>query len=227
MSSPQLLAYYLNIGLLTLRESMEYHATVLGLLQTPVDNDRSSASISISNPNDNELLQEAISAAMIRLETIVRIYYLRHSYESCNTYLTFFLSNVGFAALERLRSSEIDHERFKHLMSTLILCIKGLYDQGHHVHVASAVYRLLRNRLLPQDLRFLQGYIHWNITEDDDPLIISHVQSEWPIPIVGREKDPEAAKLENLARQLNEMSVDTSRKTNEENESETRYEVMK
>ncbi|KAK4081289.1 uncharacterized protein Triagg1_2821 [Trichoderma aggressivum f. europaeum] len=205
-----------------LRLHMEYHATILTLLQTPVNNDRSFASIIMSNENDDELLQEAISAAMIRLETIVRIYYLRHSYESCNTYLTFFLSNVGFAALERLRSSEVDHERFKHMMSTLIPCIKGLYDQGQHVHVASAVYRLLRNRLLPQDLRFLQGYIHWNITEDDDPLIISHVQSEWPIPIVGREKDPEAAKLENLARRLNEMSVDSSRETSEENELETR-----
>ncbi|KAL6697014.1 hypothetical protein J3F84DRAFT_371912 [Trichoderma pleuroticola] len=205
-----------------LRLHMEYHATMLTLLQTPVNNDRYSASISTYNANDDELLQEAISAAMIRLETIVRIYYLRHSYESCNTYLTFFFSNVGFAALERLRASTVDHELFKHLMSTLILCIKGLYDLGKHVHVASAVYRLLRNRLLPQDLRFLQGYIHWNITEDDDPLIISHVQSEWPIPIVGREKDPEAAKLENLARRLNEMSADSSRETSEENEFETR-----
>ncbi|KAL6828048.1 hypothetical protein V8C40DRAFT_243377 [Trichoderma camerunense] len=204
-----------------LRLHMEYHATIMTLLQTPVNNDIPSAYIPISNTNENELLQGAISAAMIRLETIVRIYYLRHSYESCNTYLTFFFSNVGFAALERLRSSEIDHERFKHLMSTLILCIKGLYDQGQHVHVASAVYRLLRNRLLPQDMRFLQGYIHWNITEDDDPLIISHVQSEWPIPITDRERDPEAAKLENLARRLNEMSVNSSRETSEENESET------
>lgn len=200
---------------------MEYHATVLTLLQTPVNDDRSYASISIPNAN-NELLQEAITAAMIRLETIIRIYYLRHSYESCNTYLTFFFSNIGFAALERLRSSEVDHESFKHLMSTLILCIKGLYDLGQHVHVASAVYRLLRNRLLPQDLRFLQGYIHWNITEDDDPLIISHVQSEWPLPIVDRERDPEAAKLENLARRFNEMSVDSSRETSEEKEFETR-----
>lgn len=201
---------------------MEYHATILTLLQTPVSNDRSSAIISISNANDNELLQAAISAAMVRLETIVRIYYLRHSYEFCNTYLTFFFSNVGFAALEGLRAPAVDHERFKHLMSTLILCIKGLYDQGQHVHVASAVYRLLRNCLSPQDLRLLQGYIHWNITEDDDPLIISHVQSEWPLPIVGREKDPEAAKLENLARRFNEMSVDSSRETSEEKESGTK-----
>ncbi|KAL7907447.1 hypothetical protein GGI35DRAFT_456337 [Trichoderma velutinum] len=210
-----------------LRLHMEYHATLMTLLQTPVNSDRSSASISIPNANDNELLQEAISTARVRLETIVRIYYLRHSYEFCNTYLTFFFSNVGFAALEGLRASTVDHERFKHLMSTLILCIKGLYDQGQHVHVASAVYRLLRNRLSPQDLRFLQGYIHWDITEDDSPLIISHVQSEWPLPISDREKDPEAAKLENLARRLNEMSVNSSRETSEQKESETRGKVIK
>ncbi|KAL7930684.1 hypothetical protein V8C35DRAFT_311950 [Trichoderma chlorosporum] len=195
-----------------LKLHMEYHAAFLALLRTPVRNNESSISSGSYNKYEKESLQEDVSIAMIQLETIFRIYYLRHSFEFCDTYLTFFLSTIGFAALAELRSSTSYHDRFDHLMSTIVLCVKGLYDQGQHVHVASTVYRLLRGRLSSQDLSFLQRYVHWNLTDDNELLITQHIQSQWPLPIAERERDPEAATLENLAKQYNEMSMSREKK---------------
>lgn len=198
---------------------MEYQLAVFSLLQTPVASDGSFSSTGINKTADRkEPLQEAISTALVRLETIARLYYLRHSYESCDTFLAFFLSNLGLSALEGLKFSTSDDERFKHLRSTIVLCVKGLYDQGQYVHVASAVYRLLRGRLSPQELKLVQRYVHWNLTDDDEPLITEHIQSQWSLSIVGQEKDPEAVTLENLVQRYNQMSVKSSKEMSQEDE---------
>ncbi|KAL7952129.1 hypothetical protein V8C42DRAFT_306225 [Trichoderma barbatum] len=203
-----------------LKLHMEYHATIVALLQTPVDDDRFSSEAEMNEVTDSqEPLQEVILHAMVRLETIARIYYLRHSFQFCDTYLGFFLSTLGLSAVGRLKSTTLEHERFKHLMSTIVLCIKGLYDQGQHVHVASAVYRLLRGRLSLAELKLVQAYVNWNIMDDNGLLITQHIQSQWPLPIISKQKDTEATTLENLARQYNEMSVSSSRETSEEDQS--------
>ncbi|OAQ76307.1 C6 transcription factor [Purpureocillium lilacinum] len=146
--------------------------------------------------------------ALRRLETVARLYFVRHSFEFCDAFLLLFLSTLGMAALESLREAEGDAAILRDVRSTLILSIKGLRDQGQHIHMAAATYRLLRSRLSPEDLSAVRGHAQWNPVDENEPLVAQHIQSEWPLAILGRDGDPEASSLEALASKYDRLSLE-------------------
>ena len=183
---------------------MEYHALVFALSHGQLGPDLPSAPA----PDGAEsIVPEATSVAIARLETVARLYYMRHSFEHCDSFLTFFLSTLGLARLAGLEASAKNSEQLRSMRSTVILCIKGLYDQGQHVHIAAAVYRLLRGRLSACDLEAVESHVQWEPADEEEPLIAQHVQSQWPLTIIGLDQDPEASTLDNLARQYDRMSL--------------------
>lgn len=190
--------------------SMEYQALAFAVTQirtaehlpspvSPASSDEKGAA---------ETWQGGGLGALRRLETVARLYFVRHSFEFCDAFLLLFLSTLGMLALESLRDLAEDAETLRDVRSTLILSVKGLRDQGQHIHIAAATYRLLLSRLSPEDLSVVQGHAPWNPVDENEPLVAQHIQSQWPLAILGRDCDPEASSLEALASKFHQVSLD-------------------
>ena len=50
--------------------------------------------------------QEAVSLAAIQLESLLRIYYIRHAFEAMGCYMLHFLHTMGFMAIKDLKGSK-------------------------------------------------------------------------------------------------------------------------
>lgn len=104
-------------------------------------------------------------------ETILRIHYLRHSFEYGNMMLTRFLAMLAVLALNKLypaaesqntlKSSELDvgDTDSKEARATLFIAQKGLSDQGRGYYLPKALLRDVLDHMTPSDARILQTYI--------------------------------------------------------------------
>ncbi|KAI0180537.1 hypothetical protein GGR52DRAFT_531750 [Hypoxylon sp. FL1284] len=141
-----------------LKIHLEYYGVMIGLMRLPVE----------SAANLAATWQGIIQYAEIRLETLLRLYYLRHSFECYDPLLMHWLVFLGDVVLKKLdnpsgspttSSATTTPLDLESLRSTLILCAKGLYDQSRNYHIAFIVYRLLRDRMKANDLDLLRTHI--------------------------------------------------------------------
>ncbi|KAI1102600.1 hypothetical protein F4804DRAFT_334096 [Jackrogersella minutella] len=164
--------------------------------------------------------QNIITHAEVRLETLLRLYYLRHSFESYDPLLMHWLLFLGDSILFKLDSAgsrggaavAVNPES---LRSTLILCAKGLYDQSRNFHIAVLLYRLLRDRMKSHDLDLLRTTVFASDSgaagEDDQPLMTQYIQAQWLAPIVttsGDGNDDSKRTLDYLLREYEKLSLD-------------------
>ncbi|UNI23335.1 hypothetical protein JDV02_009163 [Purpureocillium takamizusanense] len=189
---------------------MEYQALVFALTQIRTVEGIPSP-VSPAPTGEEDVAKTAPGSglsALGRLETVARLYFIRHSFEFCDAFLLLFLSTLGMAALERLHGSAGNPDMLKSARSTLVLSIKGLRDQGQHIHMAAATYRLLCDRLSPDEMSVVRGHAQWNPVDENKPLVAHHIQSEWPLAILGRDGDPEVSSLEALASKYDRLSLE-------------------
>ncbi|KAI0902092.1 hypothetical protein F4806DRAFT_490565 [Annulohypoxylon nitens] len=177
--------------------------------------------------------QNVITHSEVRLETLLRLYYLRHSFESYDPLLMHWLMFLGDSILLKLDTPQAAiplppyHPRPnpESLRSTLILCAKGLYDQSRNFHIAVLLYRLLRDRMKANDLDLLRTHIFSSSpsnsgsadsgnasADDDEPLMTHYVQAQWLAPIVtppdNDGDDSSKRTLDYLLREYEKLSID-------------------
>lgn len=181
--------------------SMEYYGQLIALFKPLTD----------LEPGEERFRMEMLSYAKLELETLVRLYYLRHSFEYYDPFMMHFLLLIGYATLEEL-TADADSEPVTRnsLRSILILCAKGLHDQGRNYYTAQVVFRLIRDKFQPEDREFLKRFTQSDDAEDEKPLMALNIQSSWPIPFINVNQDPSLSMLENLVRDYNKMSLDSN-----------------
>lgn len=160
--------------------------------------------------NNNTQHSKAVAYALRCLETVLRLYYLRHSFEHGDTYLTYFLSILANTTIENMNRDSVspdDMETLKILRATLLLAVKGLYDQGQHVYVSSAMCRLIRDRMTKEDMDALRRHTTW---KDDQPLVPQYVRSTFPVTIVMLEEDWQMETVENLAKKYDQLALEAN-----------------
>ncbi|KAL7822712.1 hypothetical protein V8C26DRAFT_179922 [Trichoderma gracile] len=167
------------------------------------------AGVSEASTLMKETAQKTAAHAAARLETVARLYYIRHSFEYCDPFLTIHLSFVAGGAMDSLKLTPAhDVETIRSLKSTIILSLKGLYDQGQHIHLTSVIYRLLRDRLSPEDLALLQNYVVWDPMAPEEPLLVQYAQSHYPLTMGSKHQDPTSTRLENLVKKYGQLSTE-------------------
>jgi hypothetical protein len=160
--------------------------------------------------DDDTRSRKAVAYALRCLETVLRLYYLRHSFEHTDTFLTYFLSILANMTIENMNSDSVssnDVETLKVLRATLILTVKGLYDQGQHVYVSSVICRLMRDRMTDKDMNALRRHTTW---EDNQPLVPQYVRSAFPVTIVKQDEDWQMETVENLAKKYDQLALEAS-----------------
>lgn len=160
--------------------------------------------------------RNVVKYSEIRLETLIRLHYLRHSFNEYSPRLMPWLIFLGNMALEGIKANNGDpsgqkanRPSNKTLRSTLILCAKGLYSQGQNYHLAVPVYRALRERMKKDDVDLLQTFVTAGENDADQPLMMQFIQSQWPVPIIKLSDNPKTGSISEVVNDYRSMSLGT------------------
>jgi hypothetical protein len=114
--------------------------------------------------------------------------------------------------IESMNSTSIspnDEETLKILRATLILCVKGLYDQGQHIFVSSIICRLMQDRMTDKDMNELRRCTTWG---DNQPLAPQYARAAFPVNILKMKPDEDwkMETIENLAKKYNQLALEAT-----------------
>ena len=197
--------------------SAMYYGTLIALFQPLVDIEVDTTGTAVEQPGvtPTQLLEQAKT----RLETLIRLYYLRHSFELYDPRLMHWLVLLGNMAIGNINTiQEQDataQTTIKSLRSTVILCVKGLHSQGQNYHMALLLRRALINRMRPEDQSLLKTYLSVPKAEDGKALMTEYVQVQYVVPIIKINEDPKTANLQNLVEAYENMSLSSSSESSE------------
>ncbi|KAF5596564.1 nitrate assimilation regulatory nirA [Fusarium pseudocircinatum] len=125
-------------------------------------------------PVEEEVLQESLSRYRGYFETILRIHYLRHSFEYGNMMLTRFLAMLAFLSLNKIESLttstkpghvvtgsglDVGDADPKEARATLLMAQKGLSDQGRGYYLPKTLLRDVLGNMTSSDAMILQSFI--------------------------------------------------------------------
>ncbi|XXG97941.1 hypothetical protein Hte_004257 [Hypoxylon texense] len=151
---------------------IHYHVLLIGLFEPFV---QMGAIHTEANPST------IVSHSKAYFETLMRIYYLRHGFESLDVTLVQFLHLLGFSALKDLSLVEKGTVACEALRSTLMLCAKGLWEQGQNYYLSEAIFRMFKQSMGIEEVLLLRDII--DIEDPDGWLdrMIQEIRSRWPI----------------------------------------------
>ncbi|KAF5716035.1 nitrate assimilation regulatory nirA [Fusarium mundagurra] len=125
-------------------------------------------------PIEEEELQKSLSKYRGYFETILRIHYLRHSFEYGNMMLTRFLAMLAFLSLNKIESLTTSTEAEniitgsgldvgdtdpKEARATLLIAQKGLSDQGRGYYLPKTLLHDILANMTASDATILQSFI--------------------------------------------------------------------
>lgn len=153
--------------------------------------------------------QKNLRDARIHLQTIIRLWYLRHGFTVPNVYLCQPLALIAFRCLKELQEDAADVEGIR---STLFLMAKGLRDQAHNFYVSETIFRVVQGQMRTEELNLMKSLIDIADLPDDKSLAaVQRVQADWTATIVSKANDVDAHRLGQLVQQhLNVSSRDRS-----------------
>ena len=127
------------------------------------------------------------AASKASLQTLVHMFYHRHGFETYYIFLLPILVQLGFDSIERLRTPEAQQEHFPPIMkatrATLILCAKGLRDQGRNFFLSELVFRILQDKMNPVDLKLLKDWARIKGEDKREKSMLEHVHSEYSVNV--------------------------------------------
>lgn len=151
---------------------------------------------------------------MNRFETIIRIYYLRHCYDFPDLFMSYHLALLGNYSLSQMYSDEMlmspnSESQKKRLLSTIFLCLKGLYEQGRGAHVCIMIYSVLMNKLNQRDRDLLYSELGLGSWPDENAAdMAKRCRSIWPMPPTKRGQDPKKYSLDLLVKGTQRMRIE-------------------
>ncbi|EQB58862.1 hypothetical protein CGLO_00836 [Colletotrichum gloeosporioides Cg-14] len=153
-------------------------------------------------------LQKVVADAKKYLQTLIRLYYLRHGYEAMDLFLVIPLMLTGYDCINAILEEKSEHQ-IEILRSTLILVAKGLQNQRRNHYLAEALFRVIRGRMRPQEVALLRN----SMTFDDEQEMEKHdmvqaVRSNWPVSIVKKQEEVDDHILTNLVESYGSLNVE-------------------
>lgn len=145
------------------------------------------------------------------LETLMRLYYTRHSFDQYDPWVSFTLAITGNLAASTLSSAPPDSPAsfLDGYRSTLILSAQGLESQAAHYHLGTLLSIQLQAAVEPQTLQLVRTYARAPRVEGgEEKLSVEHSFSAWPVPIIGVDEDPDKVRLKNLLREFEDEDDD-------------------
>jgi hypothetical protein len=177
---------------------------------SPIQNDGSPLT-----ENQIAIAKDITAQATAQLESLLRIYYLRHGFEAYDSMLLVHLVHLANVTLTRIAFIERDadthgtsHEAVETLRSTLILCLKGLHDQSKNYFISGVVFDVMKNRLSAKNRNLVGKFVTLQDPDTDqrDRHQSQRIISDYVIPFVNLNEDPEAGRLVNMVQEFGRVS---------------------
>jgi hypothetical protein len=193
--------------------SCEFYSAIIMLFDaqlSPVENDGSPLS-----DNQRSISRDITAQATAQLETLLRIYYMRHGFEAYDAMLLVHLvhlANVTLARLAQIERTpdppEASLEDTETLRSTLILCLKGLHDQSKNFYLSGVVFDVMKNRLSPENRNLVGRFVTLADSNVEDRSMdrSQRIISDYVIPVVNLNEHPDAGRLANMVLEFGSMS---------------------
>ncbi|KAJ4117481.1 hypothetical protein NW768_010844 [Fusarium equiseti] len=140
-----------------------------------------------------------VHEATIRFETLVRVYYLRHSFSTYAPVMIQFLSILGFLSARKAAASAGTTSDFQ---SSLILATMGLENQAQQAYIANAMFRVLFSKIPPGMADVTSQYCSLNSTRGVTEIQPAYVKSAYPIHMVSINADADEQRLNRLIEEL-------------------------
>ncbi|KAK2755598.1 C6 transcription factor [Colletotrichum kahawae] len=153
-------------------------------------------------------LQKVVADAKKYLQTLIRLYYLRHGYEAMDLFLVIPLMLTGYDCINAILEEKSEHQ-IEILRSTLLLVAKGLQSQRRNHYLAEALFRVIRGRMRPQEVALLRS----SMTFDDAQEMEKHdmvqaVRSHWPVSIVKKQHEVDDHILTHLVESYGSLNLE-------------------
>ncbi|KAM0335092.1 hypothetical protein ACHAQA_000127 [Verticillium albo-atrum] len=187
-----------------LKIHMQYHNVMLALYDSLADPRRGSPTTAY---------REICAHSRSCLDVLVRLYYLRHGFESWNDSLATWILYLAQLCVRDLARAE-DPLADEATVSTLLLCAKGLQDQGRSLYVSRVFFHIVRNEVPPQVKELLDRHVT-EIERDHSKTGTgaNHLRASWPVRTISISEEPD--------RLLEKLSLE-DRKTEYADDAESR-----
>jgi hypothetical protein len=143
------------------------------------------------------------------LQTLIRVYYLRHGYEAMDLFLVIPLMLSASECVDALDAADeqTPPEELELLRSTLILVAMGLFTQRKNHYLANALFHVIRGRMRPADVALFRsvGNIDANVLDGEPDMAVA-VRSHWPVSVVKKEEKDKLI-LKNLVESYTRLNV--------------------
>ncbi|TDZ67621.1 hypothetical protein CTRI78_v002790 [Colletotrichum trifolii] len=160
-----------------------------------------------ADKTNDAVLQKTVADAKRYLQTLVRLYYLRHGFEAMDLFVVGPLMLTGYDCIDAL-GEETSADKVETLRSTLILVAKGLQNQRRNHYLAEALYRVVRGRMRPQEVAILRSTMNYDeAREEADHTKMQAVRSHWPVSIVKKQEEVDSHILNNLVESYGSLHV--------------------
>jgi hypothetical protein len=158
---------------------------------------------SISLPNGtNKTVHQIMHESRIRFETLLRVYYLRHSFATYAPVMLQFLSVFGFLTLKEAMAEPDPNSKDNPYRSSVILATIGLENQGRQAYLANAMFRLLVSKVPPDVADAIRQYCSQDSTGAIVEIQPAFTRSAYPVHVVSINADAEEQRLNNLLEEL-------------------------
>jgi hypothetical protein len=181
--------------------SLHFH-NVMIILFEPL---ASANSIDDTGPKMGPSPRDIVNASKLCMETLIRIHYLRNSYEQGDGMGNMFLHFVAFNTLRDLAAAEPAQR--DSLLSTVVLCAKALRDQGRSYYFAEVIFAVLRDSMEPETGRLLRDFARIENEEERKLLMARQVQSLYPVGVAGLADDADERRIGSLVQGVAEVGV--------------------
>jgi hypothetical protein len=166
-------------------KSMHLHVLVISIFEP--HEQHVSFLLESDSPNPSQIVIQG----KVCLETLVRLFYLRHGFESYDPVLTLYIQLLAWSSLGDYRqligngnTVQIDAVR-----STFVLCAKAMWDQGRNCLLAETIYRLFKSSLPSQEeVRLLREVADVDDEQSRTAQMIQEVRSDIPVGIFSTAK---------------------------------------
>ncbi|PHH78069.1 hypothetical protein CDD80_7419 [Ophiocordyceps camponoti-rufipedis] len=177
---------------------MYYHHLILAMYEPLLE----------TGANQPSLPLQMVTAARKYLQTLVRLYYLRHGFDAMNLFIVIPLMLVGAYCIDSI-NEQTPEPSLEALRSTLILVAKGLAGQRRSHYLANALFRVVRGRMRPREAALLRYAADANEEEDVvEPPMAQAVRSHWPVSVVRNLRDVDSYTLTNLVESYAQLNVE-------------------
>ncbi|KAF5986157.1 nitrogen assimilation transcription factor nirA [Fusarium coicis] len=137
----------------------------------------------------DESVQKVLSDAKVRMETLIRLYYLRHGFKSYDIMVISMLAFIGF------------------IRSTVVLVAKDLRDQSKNCYLARLVLRILKSSVGRKNKILLKEVDDEEEDDEEERVMEEQVKSFCPIDLEWIDVDPEKKRLDNLIKRTKELEL--------------------